>query len=111
VTMEERPSSRAARGLALAELGDQLSANIEVDNALAEAPRNGTVLLYAARAKALADDEYAASELARRAVDATDPALSPYHREVALQLAGHKHGHNRAKLPHLHISRPHPGNL
>ena len=111
VTMEERPSSRAARGLALAELGDQLRANIEVDNALAEAPHNGTVLLYAARAKALADDEYAASELARRAVDATDPALSPYHREVALQLAGHRHGHNRAKLPHLHISRPHPGNL
>ena len=30
---------------------------------------------------------------------------------VALQLAGHKHGHNRAKLLHIHISRPHPGNL
>ena len=98
VTLEERPSSRAARGLALAKLGDQARANMEVDNAVAEAPRNGAVLLYAARAKALVGDEYAAEELARRAVDATDPALSPYHREVALQLAAHKHENRSAKL-------------
>jgi tetratricopeptide (TPR) repeat protein len=110
VTLEERPSSRAARGLALAKLGDQSRANAEVDDAVAKAPRNGAVLLYAARAKALGGDDYAAEELARRAVDATDLALSPYHREVALQLAAHKHGNRRAKLLRRHISRPRPGN-
>jgi tetratricopeptide (TPR) repeat protein len=110
VTLEERPSSRAARGLALARLGDQAGANVEVDNAVAEAPRNGAVLLYAARAKFISGNEYTAEELARRAVDATDPALSPYHREVALQLAAHKHGDRGPKLPRLHISRLHCGN-
>lgn len=95
VTLEERPSSRAARGLALAELGDQPRANIEVDNAVAEAPRNGAVLLYAARAKALSGDEYAAKELARRAVDAKDLALSPHQRKVALQLAA-RNGRNHS---------------
>jgi tetratricopeptide (TPR) repeat protein len=98
VTVQERPSTRAARGLALAKLGDQPGANLDVDDAVAEAPRNGAVLLYAARAKALSGDEDAAEDLARRAVDATDPTLPPYHREVALQLAGHKHGNSRAKL-------------
>lgn len=110
VTLEERPSSRAARGLALAELGDQPRATIEVDNAVAKAPHNGAVLLYAARAKALAGDECAAKELAQRAADATDLALSPYHREVALQLAAHKYGNRQAKLLRRHISRPRPGN-
>ncbi len=80
--------------LALAKLGDQPRANLEVDDAVAEAPRNGAVLLYAARAKALVGDECAAEKLARRAVGATDPVLPPYHREVALQLAGHKHGNS-----------------
>jgi tetratricopeptide (TPR) repeat protein len=98
VTLEQRPSSRAARGLALAKLGDQPRANVEVDDAVAEAPRNGAVLLYAARAKALGGDEYASEELACRAVDATDLALSPYHREVALRLAAREHGNPRAKL-------------
>jgi len=98
VTLESRPSTRAARGLALAKLGDQSSANLEVDDAVAEAPWNGAVLLHAARAKALNGGENAAEELARRAVDANDPGLPPYHREVALQLAGHKHGNSRAKL-------------
>ena len=98
VTLEERPSSRAARGLALAKLGDQPRANLEVDDAVAEAPRNGAVLLYAARAKALGGDEYAAEELARRAVDAADLTLSPHHREVALQLAARKHGNPNARL-------------
>jgi tetratricopeptide (TPR) repeat protein len=99
VTLEERPSSRAARGLALAELGDQSGAEIEVDGAVAEAPRNGAVLLYAARAKALGGDEDAAEELARRAVDAPELALSPYQREVALQLAAHEYRNNRSRLP------------
>jgi tetratricopeptide (TPR) repeat protein len=110
VTLEERPSSRAARGLALARLGDQAHANVEVDNAVAEAPWNGAVLLYAARAKFLSGNEYTAEELARRAVDATDPALSPYHREVALQLATHKHEDRGAKLLRRHMSRHHYGN-
>jgi tetratricopeptide (TPR) repeat protein len=110
VALEGRPSSRAARGLALAGLGDQAGANLEVDNAIAEVPRNGAVLLYAARAKFLGGNEYAAEELARRAVDATDPPLSPYHREVALRLAAHKHEDRGAKLLRRHISRPHPGN-
>jgi tetratricopeptide (TPR) repeat protein len=92
VTVQERPSTRAARGLALAKLGDQPRANTDVDDAVAEAPHNGTVLLYAARAKALGGWDEAAEELARRAVDATDPMLPAYHREVALQLAAHKHG-------------------
>ena len=115
VTLEERPSSRAAHGLALAELGDQPRANLEVDNAVTEAPRNGAVLLYAARAKALGGDEYAAEELARRAADATDLALSPYHREVALQLATRKDGNQQARLSALcaeifHGSTPEIGN-
>ena len=98
VTLQERPSSRAAHGLALAKLGDQPRASLEVEGAVAEAPQNGAVLLYAARAKALSGDEYAAEELARRAVDATDLVLSPYHREVALQLAARKHGNPGAGL-------------
>ena len=95
VTLESRPSTRAARGLALAKLGDRSSANLEVDEAVEEAPSNGAVLLQAARAKALNGDENAAEELAWRAVDATDPGLPPHHREVALHLAGRKHGSNR----------------
>lgn len=96
VTLKERPATRAARGLAMALLGDQPDADLEVDDAIAEAPRNGVALLFAARAKVFTGGENAAEELARRAVDATDPALSPYHREIALQLAGHKHGNSRA---------------
>jgi tetratricopeptide (TPR) repeat protein len=98
VTLAERPATRAARGLALAKLGDRSAADLEVDDAVAEAPWNGSVLLHAARAKALNGEEDAAEELARRAVDATDPGLPPYHREVALQLAGHKHGKSAVKL-------------
>lgn len=104
VTLEERPSSRAARGLALAELGDQPRANLEVDDAVAEAPRNGAVLLYAARAKALGGDEYAAEELAQRAVDAADLMLSPYHREAALRLVSRKYGNPHAKLSAANVT-------
>ena len=53
VTLAERPATRAARGLALAKLGDRSAADLEVDDAVAEAPWNGSVLLHAARAKAL----------------------------------------------------------
>ncbi len=96
VTLDERPATRAARGLALARLGDRSGADVDIDDAVTEAPWNGAVLLHAAQAKALNGDEDAAEELARRAVDASDPGLPPYHREVALQLAGHKHGNPRA---------------
>ncbi len=91
VSLAGRPAARAARGLALAKLGDQARSNAEVDDVLAEAPRNGDVLFYAAQAKALNGDENTAGELASLAADATDPALPPYHREVALQLA-REHG-------------------
>jgi tetratricopeptide (TPR) repeat protein len=88
VMLGGRPSTRAARGLALAELSDHAAANREIDEAITEAPQNGLVLLYAARAMALGDAMTTAAELARRAVDATDPALGPHHREVAFRLIG-----------------------
>lgn len=87
--LHERPSTLAAHGLALAELGDHPAANRKIDDALAIAPRNGQVLLYAARVSALGGDEISSGELARRAVDATDPPLSQRHREVALRLIRH----------------------
>jgi tetratricopeptide (TPR) repeat protein len=88
--VRDRPSTLAAHALALAELGDHPAATREIDDAVKKAPRNGPVLLYAARASALGGDEISSGELARRAVDATDPPLSPQHRKVALRLAGHE---------------------
>jgi tetratricopeptide (TPR) repeat protein len=87
VTDRDRPSAHAARGLALAELGDG-RAHKEIESALADAPRNGQVLLYAARAEALGGDKIAAQELARRALNATDPPLPPHQRQAALKLVG-----------------------
>jgi len=83
-----QPSTRAARGLALAELGQHSEADQEIESALADAPRNGPVLFYAARAEALSGDRVAAVDLARRAIDATDPALPKHQREIARKLAG-----------------------
>jgi tetratricopeptide (TPR) repeat protein len=88
VALPGRPSTRAARGLALARLGDQKAARREIEEALIEGQRNGPVLLYAARAFQAGGDDSAAKELARQAADATDPPLSPQHRQVARQLAG-----------------------
>ena len=85
-----RPSARAARGLALAELGDHTAAAKEIDGAVADARRNGSVLLYAARAFDLAGDKVSAQERAIEAIDATDPPLSPAHRQLAMKLAGSK---------------------
>jgi tetratricopeptide (TPR) repeat protein len=90
VKLHDHPETRAARGLALAILGDRVNADHEIRQAVAEAPRNGTVLLRAAHARQVSGDKKYAEELARRAVDATDPALPPYHRDVALRLATHK---------------------
>jgi len=90
VVVDDRPSTRAARGLALAELGDQSAASRDIEDAIVEAPRNGPVLLYAARATALGGNEAIAKQLARRAVDAVDPALPPPQLQTALQLANRK---------------------
>jgi tetratricopeptide (TPR) repeat protein len=90
VASRASPLSHAARGLALAGLGDSVAASREVESALAKAPHNGNVLLYAAQAMELSGDAVTARELARRAVDAVDPALSPYRRELSLRLADNR---------------------
>jgi len=87
VPLGDMPSSRAARGLALARLGDRSAASREIEDALSEAPRNGPVLLYAAQASEVGGDEGTTEKLALRAVDAMDPPLSPQHRNLALKLA------------------------
>jgi tetratricopeptide (TPR) repeat protein len=93
-----RPFTRAARGLALAELGDYTAAAKEINGAVADAQRSGPVLLYAARAFDLAGDKVSARERAREAIDATDPPLSPAQRRLALKLAGHR----------VALTRPYP---
>lgn len=80
------PSTRAARALALASLGDLAGAEEEIEPAVAEGERNGPLLLYAARVRALSGDQAEAAELARRAIAATDPVLPPHQRDAALQL-------------------------
>jgi tetratricopeptide (TPR) repeat protein len=81
-----RPTSRAARGLALALLGRVGEAEQEVESALAEAGDSGTVLLYAARARVLGGGPASAADLARRARAATDPALPAHQRAEADRL-------------------------
>jgi tetratricopeptide (TPR) repeat protein len=83
------PSSRAARGLALAETGDHAGAARAIKDALEDAQHSGLVLLYAARASDLAGDKASAEERAREAIVANDPPLSPQHKRVALALARH----------------------
>ena len=75
----DKPSTRAARGLALAELGERVAAVKEIEAALEKAPGNGSVLLYAARAEALGGHQVAAADLAEQAIYATDPPL-PVHQ-------------------------------
>jgi len=84
----DKPSTRAARGLALAEIGDYGGAVKEIEAALEQAPRNGPVLLYAARAEALGGDQAAAAELAGQAINATDPPLPLHLHDEAVKLAG-----------------------
>jgi tetratricopeptide (TPR) repeat protein len=86
VPLDGWPSARAARGLALAELGQQDASNREIEHALEKAPDNGVVLLFAARASELQGEKAAVYELARRAVNAADPALAPEHLEQARRL-------------------------
>jgi tetratricopeptide (TPR) repeat protein len=81
-----RPSARAARGLALAQLGQQAEAEDEIKTALTEVPHNGPVLLYAARAAVVGGDKAAAAELAERALTAADPSLPPHQRKAAQEL-------------------------
>jgi tetratricopeptide (TPR) repeat protein len=87
VERHDRPSTRAARVLARAELGDQ-SGDAEIEGVLVNAQRNGPALLYAARTEALGGNKVAAVELARRALNATDPAPPRHQREVAEALLG-----------------------
>jgi tetratricopeptide (TPR) repeat protein len=91
VVSRAQPSTRAARGLALAELGDQPAARKEIEAAVNEGRWNGLALLYAARAYQAGGDDRAAKEYARKAANATDPPLSPRHREAARQLADRGH--------------------
>jgi tetratricopeptide (TPR) repeat protein len=83
-----RPSAQAARGLAHAELGQYGAADRDIADALADAPGNGPVLFYAARAAELGGDKDTAAKLAERAIDATDPPLPGHQRVGAEQLAG-----------------------
>jgi tetratricopeptide (TPR) repeat protein len=85
----DRPSTQAARGLALAKLGDRTAATKEINDAVANAQRNGPVLLYAARAFDLNGDRISARERAKEAIDATDPPLSQPHLQLARKLARH----------------------
>ena len=89
-SVRDRASTQAAHGLALARLGDYSGATKEIHAAMETAPRHGRVLLYAARASALSGDTVSTLERASRALDATNPPLSPSHREVAMKLTRDK---------------------
>lgn len=86
VRRSEHPSTLAAHGLALAMLRGASAADPKIDAALSQAPQSGPVLVYAARAAALGQHLDIAADLARRAVNATDPAVPPHQRRQALQL-------------------------
>lgn len=90
VPSRDQPSARAARGLALAKLGEHEKAGKEIQAALDGAPRNGPVLLYAARAETLVGAQAKAAQLAGRAMDAADPPLPGHMLEVARRLADRK---------------------
>ena len=74
--------------LALAKLGEHERADEEIQAALREAPRNGPVLLYAARADELVGARGEAVALAERAIDAADPPLPEHMLKVARRLVG-----------------------
>jgi tetratricopeptide (TPR) repeat protein len=82
----------AARGLALARLGDHREARRVAEKAAADGSRNGPALLYAARALKLCGDDDDAVDLARQATEATDPPLDPPHLAIARRLADRRGG-------------------
>jgi tetratricopeptide (TPR) repeat protein len=82
----------AARGLALARLGEHREARRVAEKAAADGSRNGPALLYAARALKLCGDDDDAVDLARRATEATDPPLDPPHLAIARRLTGRDGG-------------------
>ncbi|HKR50185.1 MAG TPA: tetratricopeptide repeat protein [Pseudonocardiaceae bacterium] len=86
VRRQQRPATRAARGLALAMVRNLGEADQEIAIALSEAPESGPVLLYAARVAALSGDPVMVADRARRALVATDPPLPPHQREAALSI-------------------------
>jgi tetratricopeptide (TPR) repeat protein len=91
VRRAEPPSALAAHGLAIAMLrgsgvSQELDAEQKIDAALSQAPDSGPVLVYAARAAALGQHPDVAADLARRAVNATGPAMPPHQRKQALDL-------------------------
>lgn len=103
VRRAESPSAMAAHGLALTMLsgqqGDQAAdretsgegdAAQKIDAALSLAPDSGPVLVYAARAAALGRHPDVAAALARRAVNATGPAVADHQRRQALDLIADK---------------------
>lgn len=77
----------AARGLALAKLGDHREARRVAEKVAADGSRNGPALLYAARAYKLCGDDGDAADLARLATEASDPPLDPARRETARRLS------------------------
>ena len=81
-----RPSSEAARALALATLSRLDAAKRALDTALAEVTDNGPALLRAARVEDLCGDRAAAVHLAARASRAKDPPLPSHQRGEARHL-------------------------
>jgi Flp pilus assembly protein TadD len=86
VHMDQAPRTRAARALALAAAREQNAAEREIGSALDEAPDNGPVLFYAAQIQILRGDNTTAADLARRAIAAEHPPLTPRQREHAQRL-------------------------
>ncbi|KAB2351371.1 tetratricopeptide repeat protein [Actinomadura rudentiformis] len=81
-----RPSTRAARALALATLSRVEAARQELKEIDAEATDDGSLLFRVARVQRLTGDVGAATELASRAVKASDPPLPPHQKAAALRL-------------------------
>ncbi|GAA0970177.1 hypothetical protein GCM10009555_018620 [Acrocarpospora macrocephala] len=82
------PSARAARALALGQVGRRAEAELEIAEALSEAPDQATVLIYAARLRRLAGDRSDAAGLARQALAAPPPMLPVHLRVLAAELIG-----------------------
>ncbi|MWA06343.1 hypothetical protein F8568_039575 [Actinomadura sp. LD22] len=80
------PSARAARSLALCMVTGGQTGPDDLEEIVDAAPRNGPVLLRAARTRALCGDADRAGELAARALRATDPPLAPLQSRQAREL-------------------------